>query len=329
MTVPKIKHKKTVMIIGIIAILILAIISTYFIILKIGENRLRNQLSNTDDAFGSYDDQEADAYYGGKAYYYNEDLVNILCIGVDKNNAKEKSDHQADAIYLVSADIENKKARIIAISRNTMTDIDVYDMNGEFLATDHKQICLSYAYGSDDEQSSLLTKKAVSRLLYNLPINGYYTIFMDSISDIVDSVGGVKVTVPEDMTKADKKWTKGARLTLTGQSALKYVTYRKDISEVRLQRQKQFVKNFISAAKTAVSKDISLPFKMYNKLAKNTVTDVDSSSAVYLATEIIKSEFEVLQIPGEVGFDGTYETFETDETALYEFVLDAFYKTEK
>ena len=68
---------------------------------------------------------------------------------------------------------------------------------------------------------------------------------------------------------------------------------------------------------------------MYNKLAKNTVTDVDVSSAVYLASEIIKSKFEISQIPGKVGFDGTYETFEVDETALYEFVLDKFYKTEK
>ena len=329
MTVPKIKHKKTIIIIGIIAILILSILLSYFIVLKIGENHLRNQLSHTDDVLGSYDSDEADAYHGGKAYYYNKDLINILCIGVDKQNAKEKSDHQADAIYLVSADVKNKNAKIIAISRNTLTDIDVYDMNGDFLATDRKQICLSYAYGNDDEQSSLLTQKSVSRLLYDLPINGYYTIFMDSISDIVDSVGGVNVTIPEDMTKANKQWTKGAKITVTGKSALSYISYRQDSSDLRLQRQKQFVKNFISAAKTAVSKDISLPFDMYNKLAKNTVTNVNSSSAVYLASEIIKSEFEVLQIPGKVGFDGTYETFEADETALYEFVLDAFYKTEK
>lgn len=328
MTVPKIKNKK-VLIIGIIAIFILSIVLSYFIVLKIGENRLRNQLSNGDDVFGSYDTDEADAYYNGKAYYYNKDLVNILCIGVDKENLKEKSDHQADAIYLVSADIKNKKAKIIAVSRNTMTDIDVYDMNGDFLATDYKQICLSYVYGSDDEQSSLLTQKAVSRLLYDLPINGYYTIFLDSIADIVDSVGGVQVTIPEDMTQMNKAWTKGANVTITGKTAIKYVIYRKGISEVRLQRQKQFIKNFISAAKKAISKDISLPFDMYDKLSKNTVTDVDSSSAVYLASKLGKLEFEILQIPGEVGFDGTYETFEVDETALYELVLNTFYKAEK
>ncbi len=331
MTVPKIKHKKTFITIGIIFLLILSIFLSYFIILKIGENRLRNQLSHTDDTLGSADaySDEADAYHNGKEYYYNKDLINILCIGVDKDNSKDKSDHQADAIYLASIDVKNKNVNIIAISRNTLTDIEVYDMNGDFLATDRKQICLSYVYGSDDKESSLLTQKAVSRLLYDLPINGYYTIFMDSIADIVDSVGGVQVTVPEDMTKANKKWEKGAKITVTGKTALSYISYRQDSSEVRLQRQKQFVKNFISSAKTAVSKDISLPFNMYKKLAKNTVTDVDATSVVYLASEAINADFKILQIPGKVGFDGNFETFEADETALYEFVLDTFYKTQK
>jgi len=330
MTVPKTKFKKPLIVIGIIALLIVSIIASYFIILKIGENRLRESLSHTDDmllsdAYGS----EADAYHNGKAYYYNEDLINILLIGVDKENLDDNNGKQADAIYLVSADFKAKKAKILAISRNSLTDIEVYDMNGEFLDTEYKQICLSYAYGVDDVQSSVLTSKAVSRLLYDIPISGYYTVFMDSIGDIVNSVGGVPVTVPEDMTEASPKFKKGAKVNLKGDEALFYLTYRKDISEQRLQRQKDFVSSFISVAKKAVAKDISLPLDMYKKLAKNTVTDVDATSAVYLASEIIKADFEILQLPGEVGFDGTYETFKVDESALYEQVLDVFYKTNK
>lgn len=331
MTAPKIKHKKTLIIIAVILLFVLSVISGYFIVLKIGEKRLRDKLSYTDDTLlsGEAYGDEADAYYGGKEYYYNQDLINILCIGVDKNNSADTSGHQADAIYLVSADVKNKKTNIIAISRNTLTDIDIYDMNGEFLASDYKQICLSYAFGSDDKESSLLTQKAVSRLLYNVQINGYYTIFIDSIGEIVDSVGGVTVTVPDDMTKANSKWKKGAKVKITGENAAKYLIYRQDNSDVRLKRQKQFVSSFISSAKSAVKKDLTLPLDMYNKLAKNTVTDVNAASAVYLASEIIKTEFEVLSLPGKVGFDGTYETFEVNETELYEMVLDVFYKTEK
>jgi LCP family protein required for cell wall assembly len=330
MTAPKNKLKKTIIILSVIALFILSIISSYFIILKIGEKRLRESLSFTDDTLSTnaYGD-EADVYHNGKAYYYNKELINILLIGVDKENSIDKKGNQADAIYLVSADFKNKKAYIIAISRNTLTDIEIYDMNGEFLDTEYKQICLSYAYGSDNQDSSRLTSKAVSRLLYNIPINGYYTVFMDAIGEIVNSVGGVSVTVPEDMTEIVENWKKGAKVTVKGDNAIKYLQYRQDSSEERLQRQKQFISSFVSSAKKAVGKDISLPFDMYKKLAKDTVTDVDATSAVYLASEIIKADFEILQVPGKVGFDGTYETFETDEEALYEQVLDVFYKVKK
>ena len=330
MTAPRIKSKKPLIIIGIALLLILSIIATYFIILKVGEIRLRDKLSNTDDMLSgdAYSD-EADAYHNGKAYYYNKDLVNILFIGVDKENLADNNGKQADAIYLVSADFKANKANVMAISRNTLSDIEIYDMNGEYLDTENRQICLSYAYGKDETHSSELTTKAVSRLLYDIPINGYYTVFMDSIGEIVDSVGGVSVTVPEDMTEFSPEWKKGANVKIKGEKAILYLTYRQDTSEQRLQRQKQFISSFVSSAKKAVAKNISLPLNMYKKLAKNTVTDVDATSAVYLASEIMKADFEVFQIPGQVGFDGTYETFETDESALYEQVLDVFYKVKK
>ena len=331
MTVTLTKLKKPLIIIGVIVLLVLSIVLSYFIIIKIGENRLRNKLSYTDDKISSsaYDQTEADAYYNGNSYYYNNDLVNILLLGVDKDSIKDKNSKQADAVFLVSFNPKTDEVNVIAISRNTMADIEIYDMNGEFLNTDKAQICLSYAYGKDAAESSLLTCKAVSRLLYNIPINGYYTVYMDSISQIVDSVGGVTVTVPEDLTEVSAKWKKGSTVTITGKDALSYLRHRSDLSEERLQRQKQFISAFAESAKRAVLKDISLPFNMYNKLAKNTVTNVDVTSAVYLASEIVKADLKILQIPGNVGFKDEKETFEPNETALYEQVLDVFYKIKK
>ena len=331
MTVTLTKLKKPLIIIGVIALLVLSIVLSYFIIIKIGENRLRNKLSYTDDKISSsaYDQTEADAYYNGNSYYYNNDLVNILLIGVDKDSVKDKNSKQADALFLVSFNPKDNTVNVIAISRNTLADIEIYDMNGEFLATEKTQICLSYAYGKDAGESSLLTCKAVSRLLYNIPINGYYTVYMDSIAQIVDSVGGVTVTVPEDLTDVYSHWKKGATVTITGKDAIAYLRHRKNLSEDRLQRQKQFISAFAESAKRAVLKDISLPFNMYNKLAKNTVTNVDVTSAVYLASEIIKADLKILQIPGNVGFKDEKETFEPNETALYEQVLDVFYKIKK
>lgn len=331
MTAEKNKRRKTLIIILCVFLaIVIALTSTYFIVLKIGEIRLKKSLTPTDVLLsGEEYGDEADAYYNGVAYKYNQDIVNILFLGIDKDKNKKRSQSQADVIYLASIDTKTQKANIIAISRNTLADIDIYDMNGDYFATDHKQICYSFAYGKDGNHSSQLTAKAVSRLLYDVPINGYYTVYMDAIADIVNAVGGVTVTIPEDMTSKKSTWKKGKTVLIKGSEAELYLKSRGETNHPRYQRQMGFITKFIDKAKTACLKDLSLPSKMYKKLASRTVTDVEMASAVYLASEAVKASFKIQQIPGKSGNDGTFETFEVDEEKLYKMVLDVFYKKSK
>ncbi len=321
------RTRKAVKITSIILCVVLLLVGGVFAFIEIGEARLREQLSfvdgelSSDEAYGD----TADVYHNGQGYVYNENLINILCIGVDKENKADKNYRQADALYLMSLDTKTNNLNILAISRNTLADIDVYDINNEFLDTDRAQICLSFVYGKDDEHSSLLTSKAVSRLLYDLPINSYYTIFMNGISQIVDGVGGVKVTVPEDMTDSNAAWSKGSTVILRSSNVLQYLRYRKESNEPRMNRHIDFIKSFISSAKSALAKDLSLPIDLYKKVTKNSVTDIDASEVAYLATEISKANVNLYSLKGQAGFDGTYETFEADEEALYETVLNLFY----
>ena len=322
-----VKTRKVFKILSIILSVVLVFVGSVFVFLKMGESQLRENLSLNDDnsqTDNTYGD-EAEVYYNGQGYVYNEDLVNILCIGVDKSNIYEKQNHQADAIYLLSLDTENNKLNIIAISRNTMADIDIYDMDNEFLSTDNAQICLSYAYGKDDEDSSKLTCKAVSRFLYDIPINSYYTMFMDSISQLVDSVGGVKVVIPEDMTSVSKTWEKGKTVNLSSKDALLFVQHRKETNTPRFERQKIFISSFFESSKTAFSKDLSLPVKMYKKLSKSSVTNIKATSVGYLAKELSNVDLKIHTISGKVGFKDKYETFVADEQMLYELVLNLFY----
>ena len=241
------KTRKAVKIISIILAVILVVTGGVLGFIKLGEIRLREQLSFVDDEISSEDayGDSGEIYHNGQGYVYNENLINILCVGVDKKNKTDKNYRQADAIYLMSLDTETNNLNILAISRNTLADIDIYDMNNEFLDTDRAQICLSFVYGKDDEHSSMLTSKAVSKLLYELPINSYYTIFMDGIPRIIDSVGGVTVTVPEDMTDHNPKWSSGSTVVLRGSVVLGYLRYRKDSNEPRNDRHIGFIKSFI------------------------------------------------------------------------------------
>ncbi len=320
------KHKKLVIILSVILAVVMVITATAVIFVKVGEARLREKLTFDDEGLttdNAYDDTD-DVFYNGQGYVYNENLINILCIGVDKEKT-DKKDRQADSLFLLSLDTEANLLNIITISRNTIADIDIYDMNNEFLSEDRAQICLSYVYGKDDKHSTLLTCKAVSRLLYDIPINSYYTIFLNSIEDIVDSIGGVEVVLPEDLTEADKSWKKGKKIKLNSDNALRFLQYRGETHGPRLERQKLFINSFMETAKKAFKEDVSLPLKVFNKLSKNSVTDIDASQVTYLATEMFEADFKMHSLKGTVGFDGKYETFEIDEQALYETVLKLFY----
>lgn len=321
------KHKKLIITLSVILAVLLSLVSAFLIIRKVGEIALRKKQEEAQINLPYGDsDGDADAYYKGTAYNYNDKLINILLMGVDKEKPNESDTQQADALYLISLDTDANTVKVIAISRNTVTDVDTYDINGNYFSTAKQQICLAYTYGTDDESSSENTVKAVSNLFYGLPISGYYTVFMNSVAEIVDAVGGVPVTVPEDLTMIDPKMKQGAEVTVTGKNALSYLQHRGDSNAPRLERQKAFISSFVSRAKSAVLGDLSLPLKMYNKLAANTVTNVTSASAVYLASEALNADFQIIGIEGETGTDGTYETFTPYEDQLYELLLDVFYK---
>lgn len=321
------KHKKLIIVLSVVLSLVVVIAAATAIFVKVGEAKLREELTFNDNGLTSedaYDDAD-EVYYGGHSYVYNEDLINILCIGVDKSNNTDHRDRQADALYLLSLDTNKKLLNVLAISRNTLTDIDIYDIDNEFLNTEKAQICLSYVYGKDDKQSTLLTCKAVSSFLYDVPINAYYTVFMDAIGDIVDAVDGVELIIPDDMTAANPKWKKGKKVMLNKDDALNFIQYRGETHAPRLERQKLFIDNFVTQAKKAFIKDVLLPVNLYKSIAENSVTDIELSEVSYLASQMANARFTMHSITGKTGFDGMYETFEADKVALYESVLNLFY----
>ncbi|MFQ8841964.1 MAG: LCP family protein [Clostridium fessum] len=53
--------------------------------------------------------------------------------------------------------------------------------------------------GDGREESCELTAEALSKLLFGLKIDGYFAVNMDSIPYFNDAVGGVPVTVDDEM----------------------------------------------------------------------------------------------------------------------------------
>ena len=61
-----------------------------------------------------------------------------------------------------------------------------------------RSLC-KHGYGDGMELSCERSVAAVSRLFYNLPISGYAAINMGAIPALNDAVGGVQVTVLDDV----------------------------------------------------------------------------------------------------------------------------------
>lgn len=277
--------------------------------------------------------------YNGSVYEYNTNVLTFLIMGIDSDTKVRAardgiSGNQADAVFLLVADPDTKTFSLIAINRNTMTDIDVYDKNGAYVGSGKGQICLQHGYGDGKEQSCLRMEKAVSNLFYQLPINGYCAINMGAISEINDAVGGVTLEVLDDCTAWDSKLAKGKTVTLKGKEALSYTRYRDenefDSASARLKRQEQYLGAFAQQLKSGLKKDPSLALNIYNTITPYMVTDIDASKITYMATNMNNYSFDssrIYSLKGTTAIGKTkHEEFTYDEQQLYDLIIKVFYQ---
>lgn len=282
--------------------------------------------------------QEGWVKYKEKVYAYNEDIMTFLIMGIDKNSDVKEVEEgtnggQADALFLAVVNPHDKTIKVVGINRNTMTDIDVYNEEGAYVNTVTAQIAVQHGFGNGVEESCEYQKKAVQKLFYSLPIHGYAAVNMSAIPAVNDAVGGVEVTVLEDLTQKDKSLKEGETVHLEGESAYWYVKHR-DTSifasaDKRLERQKQYLTAFIESAKSAVKNDLSVALRLYQDISPQMVTDVSLDEVSYLAPILVDYSFEsdgFRMLEGETVMGDEFEEFWIDEKALYELIIDVFYE---
>ena len=278
-------------------------------------------------------EQGKEVTYQGEKYVYNEDLVSILFLGVDKEAFEEGGTvgdgkaGQADALFLLVLDTKTGKSRLIAISRDTMTDVNVYSDLGNFIGTEKLQLCLAYTYGDGKEKSCENTVRAVSRLFYGMPVAAYAALDLDAIAVLTDAVGGVEVTVTKDLTIQDPSLKEGERKVLSRLVEEKEATA--DANSDRIERQKQYLAAFGGKAAEQFRKNPLFLLTLYQKIKDFSVTNLSAAEVTYLGTLLFRGGFQdagILSIKGEASMGETYAEFHVDEQAMYEMVLEVFYR---
>lgn len=348
----------------VIACIVLLIVGIYFAVRAIGERRLRanaksqgpeiatSALVESADDISQKEKQAVTAWqedwirYNGKVYEYNDKLMTFLVMGIDKqgevSESKSATDGgQADAIFLVIANPDEKKLSLIGINRDTMVDINAVDVYGnQTQATAYAQIAVQHGYGDGKELSCQLMEEAVSNLFYQLPINGYVSVNMGAIPELNDAVGGVSLTAIEDVYTLENDVKKrkllvsqGEQIELQGNDAYCYVRYRNkeefESARLRLARQKQYLEGFLNQAKIETKKNLTLPVSVYQKLSKYMVTNITVDEISYLATEYVGYDMDengIYTLEGETKMGEKHEEFYPDEDALIDLMIQIFYQ---
>lgn len=283
--------------------------------------------------------------YDGKAYEYRDNTLSFLLLGIDHggklSNETKLSDWnagQADAIFLVSLNQEDKTLSVIGIPRNSLVNIEVFNSEEECIETIRDQICLQYAYAGGGKLGLEKMTQSVSELFAGLPIHGACAMSFDAVASVTDRLGGINVTIPEDMTAYDSSYVQGSVQTLTKNNVVGYLRYR-DIyalgsPTVRLTRQKAFMKDAGNCIMQEVKSNPAFVKEVYEAIKPYMNTDITVDEAVYIAAEALDctlSEQSFYQLTGEdwadyINGEDYYNDYILNEDNLKKIMIDVFYK---
>lgn len=267
-------------------------------------------------------------------------VTTLLIAGIDKTDgelegvgtSRYRAGGQADFLMLLAIDHTNRRIHRLQIDRDAMVDVTVLSVYGQETGERLMQVCLSHSYGANREDNARSTVKAVRRLMDDLEIDGYYMVDYSAVSVLNDALGGVTVTVPDDMTAVNPLWQAGSSVTLQGSEAEAFVRARMAVGEgtnvERMRRQGEFMENAIRLLQERVKQDSGFGLRLLSSLSASAATNFSDQQ---LAVEIQNSNtYEVLPLEyleGEYRHGDTgYREFYVAEGSAEEWIMNHLYR---
>lgn len=160
-------------------------------------------------------------------------VMHVMILGVDR---REDDVGRSDTMMVTAVDMDQKKAALLSVPRDTRVKIDGYD---------YEKINHAYAYGGHK-----LSQNAIENLL-GVSIDHYILIDTKAFERIIDAIGGIDINVEKRMYYEDP-WDDNGGLVidlypgeqhLDGKKAIQYVRYRDGEGDIgRIGRQQHFIK---------------------------------------------------------------------------------------
>ena len=328
-----IKNKKTKRILLLIELVVLIALAVVVILAQREKNDTPDVQDNVEDYYARF------INYKNQTYPVKRGLQSVLLIGTDTLEAKQKpseieafyNDSLADFLLLMVFDHDRKTVTPFQINRDTVCDVPWLSVNGLVGGYERLQITMAHVFGSGKHDSSKNVVNAVTGLLFGAPVDHYFRFSMDTVPILNDLVGGVTVTLEDDIPRLGEKYVKGATITLKGQEALRFVRSR-DISRLesnvpRMAHQRLYINAFVDQARKKIEKNPEFVIDAFDRVEPFLVTDLTVETVSHLVNDFY--EYEVL--PTVTPSKGTYTVsvrdtaeFNVDEEELWNCVHSTF-----
>lgn len=177
--------------------------------------------------------------------WYNENVKNILLIGMDKGTASKGLNPRSDSMILISLNKKDSQIKMVSLLRAAYVSIPGYS---------NSRLSTAHSIGGP----KLLIKTIEQN--YKIHIDNYISVDFDAFQKVIDILGGVDINLtakeanhlaPVFRDNKLKVPTGAGTYHMNGNTALAYVRLRSiDFDRMRTQRQRNVLTQIANKAKT-------------------------------------------------------------------------------
>lgn len=177
-------------------IIILSAFTTFYILLN-------NKLNKIDYV----DLKKTDVYIDEKVDKDLSDYRNIALLGIDARADTFSAGNRSDCIMIISINKTTGDVKIASVYRDTYLNINGYGLD---------KVTHAYSFGGPALAISTLNKNL------DLNISEFVTVNFETVRTVVDSIGGVNITIDSDEVKFINGISSPGTYNLNGDQALTY-----------------------------------------------------------------------------------------------------------
>lgn len=211
---------------------------------------------------------------------------NIAIFGVDSREDDYGKGNRSDCIIIASINNNTKEVKLVSVYRDTYVQIDGYGLD---------KVTHAYSYG----EAPLAIKTLNTNL--DLNISEFVTVNFDSVSDVVDTLGGVDISIDseelkyinkyiDETAKVTKKTSKHitttGKQTLDGVQAVAYsrIRYTSGGDYKRTERMRTVIEAMVNKIKT---KNIAQINSLADEILPKVYTNISANTIISMVLDLI------------------------------------------